>query len=368
MTAEITAYAILAFALIRFSVALTNHLSLLHLREFGQSGHPFVSVLVPARNEAANLPVLLDALSDQDYNNFEIIVYDDQSVDNTPKILERYAERNNRISWIKGDEVPGGWTGKNFACHNLAQKARGDLFLFLDADVRTGRNMLSKAVSYFSRYRLNLLSIFPHQVMKATGEWLTVPLMNWILLSLLPLILVGKSKRSSLAAANGQFMLFDAGVYRIHKWHEQVKHHLVEDIIINRMMKKKGYKTATLLGNNDVMCRMYSSFKEGANGFAKNVLEFFGGRIVTGILFTILVLPGVVIIPWAMNWVWLGIYIILIILIRILVSLTSRQSLQKNLLLHIPQMVTLLYIVILGIKVKLTGNYQWKGRNAGGKL
>lgn len=366
MALEWISMAIIIFAFIRLAVVLLNFFSRPYLKDQPLSFEPLVSILIPARNEAQNLPVLLEALFHQTYTHIEIIVYDDQSADDTPVLIETFAAKDRRLRGIRGTSLPGDWTGKNYACHMLGKEARGNILLFLDADVTITNDAVRKATGYFLNHRLDMLSLFPRQIMKTTGEKLAVPLMNWILLSLLPLPLVRKSPKPSLAAANGQFIMFDSRNYQQRFWHEQVRLNLVEDIAINRMMKKMGYKTATLLGKDDVMCRMYGSYQEAVNGFAKNVLQFFGGSVPAVVLFMMFTFPGIVIIPMAFGMNWLGLYIFVIILIRIFAARASRQSVINNLLFHIPQMITFIYIVIKGIRVVLTGKYQWKGRVTGG--
>jgi len=365
MIPELIAWIILVFAWIRLIVAMVNYFSRPYLRDYSFSEHPLVSVLIPARNEENNLPVLLDSLIKQDYTNFEVVVYDDHSEDGTSQVLEQFSGRDQRIGWVRGEGVPAGWTGKNHACHRLGEEAKGDVLLFLDADVIVSKDMLRKAVGTFRQYNLSLLSIFPHQLLKSRGEWLTVPLMNWILLSLLPLILVRKSRRSSLAAANGQFMMFDAQMYKTYWWHEQVKQNLVEDIVISRMMKEKGFRMATHLGKNDVMCRMYTNWQEAVNGFAKNVLEFFGGNPWVGILFALSTFAGIVVIPVFLGLGWFVVYLVSAILIRVFISLASMQSIIQNIRLHPLQMGSFLLILAKGIQVKRSGRYHWKGRVTG---
>jgi glycosyltransferase involved in cell wall biosynthesis len=366
MALEWISLVIIIFAFMRLAVVLLNFFSKPYLNDQPLSSEPLVSILIPARNEAQNLPVLLEALFHQTYAHIEIIVYDDQSEDDTPVLVETFAAKDGRFRGIRGFLLPEGWTGKNYACHMLGKEARGSILLFLDADVIITNNAVRKATAYFLNHRLDMLSLFPRQIMHTAGEKMVVPLMNWILLSLLPLPLVRKSPKSSLAAANGQFMMFDARNYQQHSWHEQVRNTLVEDIVINRRMKKKGYETATLLGKDDVMCRMYGSYKEGVNGFAKNVLQFFGGSVPAVVLFIMFTFPGIVIIPMAFGMLWLGLYIFVIFLIRIFAARVSKQSVSNNLILHIPQMITFVYIVSKGIRVVLTGKYQWKGRMTGG--
>lgn len=369
---DLLAWIILLFAGLRLVVSLVNYFSSLYLKEpgrgehpSGSSGRPFLSVLIPARNEERNLPGLLEALLQQSYSRFELVVYDDHSTDATPRILEDFSRRDQRMRWVAGGELPEGWTGKNHACHRLAGEAAGRLLLFLDADVSVSNNLLEKAVARFTRDKLSLLSIFPHQIMKSPGEWMTVPLMNWILLSLLPMVLVRKSRRPSFAAANGQFMMFDAATYHHNQWHLQVKNNLVEDIEINRIMKEKGHPTATLLGNHDVMCRMYESRREAIHGFAKNVTEFFGGSIAMTLIFTLLVIGGVVVVPLAMGWMALAAYLGMVLVMKVVISKKSRQPVKNNIVYHIPQMTAFILIAIRGVQVRRKGKYLWKGRTTG---
>ncbi|HKL37388.1 MAG TPA: hypothetical protein VJ876_00745, partial [Bacteroidales bacterium] len=128
--------------------------------------------------------------------------------------------------------------------------------------------------------------------------------------------------------------------------------------------KQKGLNTATLLGNGDVMCRMYSSFHEGIHGFAKNVTEFFGGSIYATLLFLLATISGVVLVPYALGWSCFLVYLFSILLMRVVISAASRQSIGKNLLYHFPQMIAFIIIVVKGIQVKKRGRYEWKGRYA----
>ncbi len=147
-----------------------------------------------------------------------------------------------------GSDLPEGWTGKNRACHNLAQEARGEYLLFLDADVIVGHDLLRRAVSYALKHDLTLLSMFPGQVMKTKGEKIVVPFMFRILLSLLPLFLIRRCPWTSFSAANGQMMLFRGDTYRKYRFHERVKDRLAEDIEIMRVVKRSKLRGDTLVG------------------------------------------------------------------------------------------------------------------------
>ncbi len=355
-------FIVLGFLILRVLVALVNLLTKQRLSARDNTGERLVSILIPARNEKESIGKLLDYILDQDYHNYEVIVYDDMSRDRTLEIVKSYAERNRKISFIRGIELPEGWLGKNYACHLLSQKAKGSYFLFLDADVIIEKGLIRNALGYFRNDRIALLSIFPQQVMVTPGEKLTVPLMNWILVSLLPLILIEHTSRTSLSAANGQFMLFDAEIYRRNNWHEKVRDHKVEDIEIVKSIKREGYKSKTLLSNGQIKCRMYNSYKGGIEGFSKNVTAFFGNSIILTILFAIITTFGIFLILFTFNYLFITAYIILSLMLRIIVSTLSRQPVLTNILLCVPQQITFIAVVIKALYNKSVKYGNWKGR------
>ncbi|MEE4214258.1 MAG: glycosyltransferase family A protein [Bacteroidales bacterium] len=363
----------LVFAGLRLLVALVNYLFRPGKKPGVDVEELPVSVLIPARNEENNIGKLLDQLGSQDYHNLEIIVLDDSSDDNTAAVVREKMAADSRIKLIENDHVPGGWSGKNHACHLLSREAGGKYFLFLDADISIRGNIIPAMLHYLERHGLVLLSIFPKQIMRSFGERITVPNMNWILLSLLPLLMVRLSKRPSLSAANGQFMLFDAAAYRSLRPHEMVRSSLVEDIEMMRKLKKmrpdsgrrrslrNRYKTAVLTGDDRISCRMYADFDQAVHGFSKNVLHFFGNSLLWTFIFLFLTGPVIFIIPFY-SLPFALIYLLAGILTRVLISLTSRQNIVHNTVLAPLQQLSLWFIVYKAVKIKFAGSYTWKGR------
>lgn len=272
---------------LRFGVTLVNFLSRPWLPAAVDDGRgwPLLSVLIPARNEEENLPQLLEDLKRCTYPHLEVWVCDDHSTDTTSQILESCKAEWSSLHWFKSAPLPSGWMGKNHACHQLAQRAGGDYLLFVDADVRLQPQSLQAAVGYAQKRRLLLLSVFPHQLLLSRGEKQVVPLMNWILLSLLPLVAVRLPWFTSLSAANGQFMLFAAEGYHQHQWHQKVRGQAVEDIAVARGMKQARLPIAVGLGQSDILCRMYRSAEEARAGFTRNTHQFFGGSRLWMLLF-----------------------------------------------------------------------------------
>lgn len=385
-------------AVILVSLALLAALSLVSLYNLftaprlfnispGESiGSPLVSVLIPARNEERSIQHCLNSVISQSYKNIEILVLDDNSTDHTLQKLEQFGQREN-LCVVSGEDLPEGWTGKNWACHQLSLKAKGGLMLFIDADVELKEHALEYAVRLFEKKRLDTLSCFPTQIISTTGEAMVVPLMNWFLLSFLPLDMVLKSSSPALSAANGQFILFSARSYRSIGGHSSHRAERVEDMALIRKIKTSGLRGMTVLGNSAVSCRMYSGFRESFGGFEKN---FFPGTGLPAAVFLMLVLLTVIsCLPVAL---WINIFNIsaapsfntalsfnaassfldgplpallsalLVLENRISVSLMSRQNILMNIALHPFQMMILLSLGFSSVYKTMTGKITWKGR------
>ncbi len=356
------AAAILIFTAMRFMVAAANLLQ----RQWLKAGRAFynerVSILIPARNEENNIGMLLEGIIGQEYKNWEAIVYDDLSSDKTAEIVTGYQKTDYRIKLVRGSKLPEGWAGKNHACHNLAMQATGDVLLFIDADVIAGKTMLTDSHSHLRNNRLHLLSVFPTQVMKSAGEKLSVPIMNWILVSLLPLKMTFSSSYPSLSAANGQFMMFDAKTYRANLFHSTFKDSVAEDIEIARQMKRQKLKIHTLLDGGQVSCRMYSSLQEALNGFSRNITAYFGGSTMLTFAFMLATSFGAVPVYLALGPLWLAVYLAAALLIRGMVSVSGRQDVAFNILASPVQQFVLIVLTIRAILNKISGRITWKGR------
>ncbi len=357
------AWFVFVFTAIQFMVSLVNLLFAEKMHKGTEHSGRMVSVLIPARNEEKNIESLIKDMLNQPYQKIEIIIYDDQSEDNTAGIVSKYALQDNRIRLIHSKGLPHGWLGKNYACYILSKYAMGDYLLFLDADVRISGDIIQQAVSYSLKHKLGLISIFPRQLMLSWGEKFTVPVMNYILLTLLPLILVRKSKFTSLAAANGQFMFFEASSYKDINPHEQVKSNKVEDIAIARLFKSKKMKVSCQVGDKRVACRMYNGFKDAVNGFSKNVTAFFGNSFLLAALFWFISTLGFLFVILNLQLMYSAVFILVYILTRICASARSRQNIFENILLIIMQQMFLGLFICKSLINKFKNQQQWKGRN-----
>jgi len=262
------------------------------------SGAPLVSILVPARNEALNIALCARSLLRQDYPNCELLVLDDHSTDGTGDILRGLglSETGGRNRVLDGAALPPGWTGKNWACHQLAAPARGEFLFFTDADTEHAPGTVSAAVAYAQRNRADLVSAWPRLVTVTWGEQLIIPMIlvvglvmypHWLVLFLQkhPHVAAGLplSARRALGAANGQFMFFTRTAYDRIGGHATVRDHLVEDVALGRAMAARmggGMRLFNCESLEFSTCRMYRSFGETWAGFTKNLRPAFESSLV----------------------------------------------------------------------------------------
>jgi len=352
----------LFFIVLRFTVTLFNFISNPKLTRVTRHYDDLVSILIPVRNEEENIVILLASILKQEYKNYEVIIYDDESDDNTYNVCAAFAAAHSNISLIKGTPLPAGWMGKNHACHQLARKARGKFLLFLDADDVIHPGLINSSVHRMYINKLCLLSLFPTQIMQTTGESVTVPLLNFLLLNLLPLRLVFLLKSPAVATACGQFMLFDAANYHENEWHELVKDKVVEDAEIMRQVKARKCNGEVLLANNMIHCRMYKGYNDALNGFSKNSLALFNYSITALLVFILVLIGGPMIILMTLNINLIFFMAGIILLPRIMISLSSGQSAWRNIILHPVQMINMAVIAFMSIQRYLTGTNRWKGR------
>jgi glycosyltransferase involved in cell wall biosynthesis len=350
------------FLILRFVVTLFNFISNPKLRRTAKRYHDKVSILIPVRNEEKNILFLLESIAEQEYDNYEVIILDDDSTDSTFEICEAFIVQNPKFSIVKGKPLPADWLGKNYACHQLAQLATGRYLLYLDADEQIARGLINSAVHRMETNNLALLSLFTDQEMLTLGEKIVVPLMHYILINLLPIRLVYLSKNPAFAAASGQFMLFDAAVYRQQRWHQQVQHKIVEDVEIMRLVKTEGLKGEALLANGMISCRMYTGYSDAVDGFSKNFLAAFNYSIMGFLLYLVVIIGGPLIVISTLNLQLIVFMCGIIMLTRSMVSLLSNQSNGQNTFLHPLQMGSMAIIGFFAIQKHLTKTTLWKGR------
>lgn len=273
-------YGIFIFVLYQLTVSLIN---MFFIRKPDKNYLAYglkVSILVPARNEEEKIQGCVESLLKQDYKNIEIIVLDDNSSDETFNLLKSF--QDNRLKIIKSDEEPPlGWMGKNWACYRLYIASSGDILIFVDADTYLSSDAVSTMVGTMQSNNLDFITGIPREEVYTFGEKITVPFMNFSVLSIFPVFLGLISKYFYFFLfGNGQYMMFKRESYEKIHGHESVKGEVVEDIALSKEAKKNGLKVGIFNLSGLVSCRMYKNFKEAFFGFSKSYTALFDFRLI----------------------------------------------------------------------------------------
>lgn len=243
-------------------------------------------MVVPARDEEANLPVCLPSLLAQSEPGFalgrewELIVVDDASTDRTRAIAEAAASEHPATeigAAVTVMDAPpldtgprGGFTGKNNACWAGAQRSRGRRILFTDADTVHEPGALSRSLREAERHSAALLSYSPRQVVTGLVQRAVMPLIFSELGSVYPPTQVNDPSRR-VAAANGQFLLVDRVAYFDLGGHRAVGPSVLEDVALARKFKRAQRTIRFRYAPEMLRTRMYRSVAEMVEGWTKNL-------------------------------------------------------------------------------------------------
>lgn len=293
----------LGFLALMTVFAVVNAVVLRRLTDYARApmpqDPPLVSLLVPARDEERNLERLLPSLAAQDYPCLEIIVLDDHSSDRTASVIASFAARDSRFRALEGSTLPAGWLGKNWACHQLAQAARGDILVFTDADTTWRPDGVRLIVQAMTRTGADALSAWPQHPTTGWFSGLVQPVQQWSLLAFLPMTLVPVRAFPVAVAAIGQLLAFRRRAYDLIGGHGAVRAIVIEDMALARNVKRAGLSFQLMNAVGTVSCRMYSGAREVWDGFAKNVYPGAGATPAS-----MLGLIGVVWLVVLGPWVW----------------------------------------------------------------
>jgi chlorobactene glucosyltransferase len=233
-----------------------------------------VSVIVPARNEAATIKSLLSSLLATRYHPLEILVVDDRSTDDTADLVGTMADPRLRL--IRGEELPQGWYGKPWACYQGYCAAQGSLLLFTDADTHHHPELLGRAVGALSEEQAKLVTVSPLQRCVTFWERVVMPQI-WFLLALRyhpPAVNRARQERDVIA--NGQFILTTRAAYEAVGTHKTVRDEVAEDLALAQAYLRRGYKLHFAFAESLMETRMYQNLGQLIEGWSKNV--YLGGR------------------------------------------------------------------------------------------
>jgi chlorobactene glucosyltransferase len=251
---------------------------------------PSVSILVPARDEGENIGGCLGGLLDQTYPVGEILVLDDRSADDTAAIVRALAATSGagHLRLLAGRARPAGWSGKNWACRQLADEARGEWLLMVDADTRLRPAALAAALEIAWRYDADLVSLIPRHRTDTLGERLVASQLPLVVFGFLPLALVPRPWRWTrpFAGANGLFLFIRRAWYDALGGHEAVRGLVAEDMAFAVATKARGGIVALADGRHLLDVRMYDGFAASWRGLTRNAFSAVLGSSPAFFMFT----------------------------------------------------------------------------------
>lgn len=236
---------------------------------------PFISVLVPARNEEHNISQIVNSLLNQDYPSYEVVVLNDNSEDGTGEILTEIKQSHPELIVINGRPLEKGWTGKCYACSQLFHASNGEYILFTDADTTHYKNSLRDSITIAINRKADMLTLFPKMVMISFAEKLLMPMLWFTVMLLLPFYFVDKKGFVKFSIGMGPFMMFKRSAYEAIGGHTSVKNAIVEDVWLARKIKEHNLRLIAEDGQYLFNVRMYRNFTEIWNGFSKNIFAGF---------------------------------------------------------------------------------------------
>jgi len=238
---------------------------------------PDIAIIVPARNEIANIAACLEDLAAQRglSGGSSIIVVDDGSQDGTGQAVAHAARGDPRIELIESGDLPTGWMGKPHACWRGAIRARTEWLCFVDADVRAAPELVGTALGAASRQRIDMLSLNPLQELGSFWERLIIPA---------GLVAIGcttdlrpiDDPASPEVSANGQFILIRRAVYFAVGGHAAVRGEICEDKALAGRVKHGGWRFRMLGAEHLARTRMYTGLAALWEGLGKNAVEIIG--------------------------------------------------------------------------------------------
>ena len=232
---------------------------------------PSVTIVVPARNEAAMLPRTVPTMCRQDYPGLRVIVVDDGSDDDSPQILERLRSEHPNLTVVRAADRPAGWVGKPWAVMQGVEHVPPgtELLLFTDADIEFHPQAVRQAVRLLAAGPYDLVSLFPQLIFSCTSERVGLTGLVTVLALGYPAGVVNNPKSKQALAAGG-FILVRRSAYESVGGHAAVKDQVIEDINLARAIKSAGHTLHIRLTDDLLTTRMYEDLADLWEGLSKN--------------------------------------------------------------------------------------------------
>jgi hypothetical protein len=240
---------------------------------------PRVSIVMPARNEATDIAASLQSRLADGYPDLEIVVVDDRSDDDTPRLVAEAAARDPRVRTLRVDELPDGWLGKVHALDLGVRAATGDWLLFTDADVMVTPGTLARAVAHCEGRGLDLLALAP-EFRSRSGS---VNVLWTIFVRLVSTVLSPAAVRdpgSSVVIGSGGFTLLRRVAFERTPGFEHLRLETADDVGLAVMIKRAGGRCDFVNGRRAARVSIYDDLSGFFRGVEKHGAALAGTPFV----------------------------------------------------------------------------------------
>lgn len=348
-------------------------------REAALAAPDGVSVLIPARDEAANIERCVRAAAAARGPVAEIIVYDDGSTDGTGEVLTRLQAEVPILEVVRGGALPAGWVGKPHALHCLSARARTGLLLNIDADVTLDEDGVLRMLSLLGSplevpggLGADLVTAVPRQRTGGFVERMMIPLLHLSYVAWLPMPLIHRTSDPRVLAANGQLLLVRRSALDAVGGWASVRTELVDDMALCRAVKAGGRRVVFADGHQMAECRMYPDAASLWRGFAKNFYEGIGGRplalvAVLGLHLAFFVAPYIAL-PLALAFgardlaIAAAIGVAANVALRVVMAARYRHS-PLSVLVHPLAVLAMMGVLLESFRWSRRGDIRWRGRS-----
>ena len=316
-------------------------------------------MIVPARNEAANLARLLPTLIGDESTGVEVVVVDDGSADATAQVARDLGARV-----VQAPPLPPGWTGKTWACASGAGATGGDVVAFVDADVRVERDGVERVLAVQEDVA-GLVSVAPFHAVERPYERASA-FFNLVAMMGTDAFAVWRD-RVAPAGAFGPCLVLDRVTYEAAGGHEAVRAEVLDDVELCRAVRAAGAAVRCWGGHGAVVVRMYpDGMAQLVEGWTKNIA---GGAGRTRPLTLVLVsawLSGCITAaaaPLLLGWAGLALYAAYALQVHVHLRRIGSFGVLTALLFPLPLVFFLAVFARSLVLTHLRRRVSWRGRS-----
>jgi glycosyltransferase involved in cell wall biosynthesis len=242
---------------------------------------PSFTIVVPARNEQAEIETALRSLLQLNYPQYQIVAVNDRSTDQTGAIMDRLAAEPasaGKLRVLHVRDLPSGWLGKVHAMWLGAQQSRSDWLLFTDADCVFDTDSARRAIHYATRTATDHLVLFPTAHMKTLGERMMISFPQVMSsFAMRPWKVRDPNARDHIGV--GAFNLIRRSAYDAIGTYEKLRLEVVDDIKLGETIKKAGLRQDVVFGPELVSLRWAVGAAGVVANLEKNLFAFLQFRI-----------------------------------------------------------------------------------------